>query len=172
MSPSPISPLGMSALAAAQQNALSSVNHEIADLNAQAQDNFKTAWNNWLLNWNAGRVADKSTAPKPPAGYVLAFFNDPTTGPGAPAPGPYGDMVIQWPYPALGTNPVVPQPPIPDVPAPQVSQNATGNGSVQNVAAGDTLPVGSIVKSADGSSWEKMATPTPWGVAFYYQKVN
>jgi hypothetical protein len=153
----------------AQMNTLAAVTQEVADLNAGAKANYLTAFQNWLLNWTAGRVSDKSTAPKPPAGYVVGYFNDPTTGPGSL--GPYGDMVVQWAYPAFGTDPVCLQPAIPDVPPPQVHPVLTGNDRAQNMPANDTLPVGTIIPAPDGTQWQKMATPTPWGIAYYYAKV-
>jgi hypothetical protein len=157
-------------LPAVQAATLAAVTQQVANLNAAAISNFQTAWQNWLLNWTAGRVTDKTTAPKPPFGYVVGYFNDPTTGPGSL--GPYGDTVIQWAYPALGNTPVCVMPLIPDVPPPQVHPVVNGNGSVMNVPAGDVMPVGSILPAPDGSKWEKMASPTPFGMAYYYAKVN
>lgn len=157
-------------LQAAQANTLTAVTAQVANLNNNLQSNYMTAFNNWLLNWNAGRVTDKSTAPKPPIRYVVSYFDDPTTGPGSL--GPYGDMVVQWAYPAVGFQPVCAQPPIPDIPPAQVNPVVTGNGTIQNVPAGDTMPVGSIIPAADGTKWEKMASPTPFGTAYYYVKVS
>ena len=160
----------MTTLTAAQANTLAAVTVQIADLNNNLKSNYLTAFNNWLLNWTAGRVTDKSSAPAPPNGYVVGYFDDPTTGPGSL--GPYGDMVVQWAYPALGATPVCAQPSIPDVPPPQVHPVVTGNGNIQNVPVGDTMPVGSIIPAPDGSRWEKMASPTPFGMASYYAKVS
>lgn len=157
-------------LKAAQANTLNAVTGQVSDLNANTKANFLTGFSNWLINWQAGRVTDKASAPQPPLGWVVGYFNDPTTGPGGL--GPYGDLVVQWAYPARATDPVCPMPAIPDVPAAQVQPVFTGNGQIQNVAAGDTVPVGSIIPAPDGSKWEKMASPTPFGMAYYYVKVS
>jgi hypothetical protein len=154
----------------AQANTLAAVTAQVANLNSGALSNFQTAWQNWLLNWTAGRVTDKTTAPQPPFGYVVGYFNDPTTGPGSL--GPYGDTVIQWAYPALGNTPVCVMPIIPDVPPPQVKSVTHGNGSVMDVPPGDVMPLGSLVTAPDGSKWEKMASPTPFGMAYYYAKIS
>jgi hypothetical protein len=156
-------------LRAAQANTLAAVTSQIADLNNNLTSNYLTAFNNWLLSWTAARISDKSTAPKPPNGYVLGYFDDPTTGPGSL--GPYGDMVVQWAYPAWASSPVCAQPAIPDVPPPQVHPVFSGNDRLQNVPTGDQMPVGSIILGPDSSRWEKMASPTPFGMAYYYAKV-
>jgi len=171
MSDSNVSAYSQTTLAAAQANTLAAVTAQIADLNNQLKGNYLTAFNNWSLNWTAGRIIDKSTAPKPPNAYQVGYFNDPTTGPGTL--GPYGDAIVQWAYPAIGTTPVCPQPAIPDMPPPQVHPVVTGNDHLQNVPPGDTMPVGwKFTNTADGSVWEKMATPTPFGTAYYYAKVS
>jgi hypothetical protein len=167
---STLSDYAATTIQAAQANTLAAVTAQVANLNSGAISNFQTAFSNWLLNWTAGRVTDKTTAPQPPFGYVVGYFNDPTTGPGSL--GPYGDTVIQWAYPALGNTPVCVMPIIPDVPPPQVHPVTTGNDRVMNVPAGDVMPVGSILPAPDGSKWEKMASPTPFGMAYYYAKLS
>src|ERR1700688_3544377 len=100
-----LSDYAQTTLFTAQQNTLASVRDvQVPNLNANLLGIFQTAFANWLANWNAGRVSDKSTAPTPPNAYTVGYFNDPTTGPGSM--GPYGDTVVQWAYPALGTTPV------------------------------------------------------------------
>lgn len=155
----------------AQASALVAVTAQVAELNSQLIGTYQTAFSNWLLNWTAGRISDKTTAPVPPAGYVVGYFDDPTSGPSSNL-GPYGTMVIQWPYPALGTSPVCAQPAIPAIPPPFVQQATTGNATVQNVPVGDLMPVGSVIVAPDGSKWEKMASVTPFGMAYYYAKVG
>ncbi len=99
----------------------------------------------------------------------MGYFNDPTSGPGTL--GPYGDTVVVWAYPAVGNTPVCPQPAIPDQPGPQVHPVLTGSNTKMNVPAGDTMPIGSILPAPDGSNWQKMSSPTPWGTAVYYERV-
>ena len=156
-------------LKAAQANTLAAVTLQIVDLNNNLKSNYLTAFNNWLLSWTAGRISDKSTAPAPPLSYVVGYFTDPTTGKGAV--GPYGETPVQWAYPAQGSDPVCAVPAIPDVSPPQVHPAWTGNNLLQNVPPGDTMPVGSIIPAPDGGKWEKMASPTPFGMAYYYAKV-
>src|SRR5258708_7165979 len=103
-------------LAAAQANTLSAITQQVTDLNNNLKNNYLTAFNNWLGNYTAGRINGQSTAPQPPNGYVVGYFDDPTTGPGVP---PYG-VTVKWAYPALGTSPVCAQPAIPDIPPPFV----------------------------------------------------
>ena len=156
-------------LKAAQATVLAAVTSQVADLNTNLKTIYLTAFNNWLLNWTAARITDKSTAPTPPLGFVVGRYVDPTSGKGSL--GPYGETPVEWSYPAQGSDPVCPMPAIPDVPPPQVHPVVTGNDRLQNVPAGDTMPVGSIIPAPDGSKWEKMASQTPFGVATYYAKV-
>jgi len=159
----------MTQLPAVQAATLAAVTAQVANLNYSLKSNYLTAFNNWLISWTAGRVTDRTTAPAPPLAFVVGYFTDPTTG--KEAIGPYGSLPVQWAYPAQGTEPVCAQPAIPDVPPPQVHPVVTGNANLQNVPAGDTMPVGSVIPAPDGSKWEKMASPTPFGVAYYYAKV-
>src|SRR5450432_2372985 len=66
-----------------QATVLRSVTSQIVNLNSNLQGNYLTAFNNWLLNYTAGRISDPATAPQPPNGYVVGYFVDPTTGKGA-----------------------------------------------------------------------------------------
>jgi hypothetical protein len=164
-------------LAAAQANALAAIQLQVANLNNNLKSNYLTAFNNWLINWNAGRVSDKTTAPLPPNGYIIGFFNDPTTGPGSL--GPYGDEVIQWPYPQVGTAAVTDQPPIPAIPPAQGSLGpnhihvgvSLGSGW-WSTGADDTFPPGKTtppVTSDDGTTgtFEKFGAPV--GSGWYFK---
>lgn len=163
-------------LQAAQQNTLSNITSQVANLNVNLKGAFLTTWNNWLGNWNAGRITDKSTAPKPPLAYVVGFFDDPSTGPGGP--GPYGDQIVQWAYPAIGTDPVMPMPAIP----PQVSYTKPDPSlppvaelGVKTDAAApsiDGFEVGHVsTRASDLSMWQKFDAVTPFGETFYWQCV-
>ncbi len=157
-------------LAQAQSNVLAATRSQIASLNDALTSNYLQAFNGWLTSWNAGRVTDKSSAPLPPKGYFVGTFNDPTTGPGSL--GPYGDTVVQWTYPAVGNTPICAQPAIPDMPAAQSQPVMTASATKMNVPPGDTMPIGFIDVAPDGSKWQKVSSPTPFGVAVYYEKVS
>jgi hypothetical protein len=157
-------------LKGAQANAVAAVTSQIVDLNNNLKSNYLTAFNNRLNNWTAARIADRSTAPKPRNGYVLGYFDDPTTGPGSL--GPYGDMVVQWAYPAAGTQPVCEMPPIPEIPKPFVPPVLPEPANIRNVPVGDTMPVGYQLLAPDGGKWQKQASPTPFGMAYYYAKLG
>lgn len=160
-------------LQVAQANALQSVTVQVANINMVLKGNYLTAFNNWLINWQSGRITDRSTAPAPPNGYVVSYFDDPTTGPGSL--GPYGDMVVQWPYPAIGNTPIVPMPAIPAAviytpPDPnRKPQGVIGTKTDALPPAVDGFPVGHQATSADGSIWEKFEGDLPFGVTYYWQ---
>lgn len=156
-----------STLPTAQANTSAAVTVEINDLNNNLKSIYLTSFNNWLLSWLDGRNTDITTAPQPPNGYVLGTFIDPTTGAGIP---PYGVPVI-WAYPQVGTVPVTPMPAIPAMPPPMPPPTAfSGSGTVMNLPHGDMTPVGNLLTLTDGSKWVKVATPTPFGMEYYYQR--
>src|SRR5438445_12460220 len=101
-------------LEAAQANTLNSVQLQVSHLNDGLKSNYLTAFGNWAQSVLAGR-SDNHNPPKPPMAFVVGYFNDPTTGPGSI--GPYTKEFVQWAYPAVGTDPVCPTPPIPSIPA-------------------------------------------------------
>ena len=156
-------------LKAAQANTLASITLQVVDLNNTLTSNYLTAFNNWLENYTAGRISDKATAPQPPNGYVVGYFVDPTSGKGAT--GPYGEMPVEWAYPAMGTMPVCAVPPIPDIPQPFVPPVLPEPENIRNVPPGDSIPVGRTIDAPDGTKWQKHASPTPFGMAYYYAKV-
>jgi hypothetical protein len=43
--------------------------------------------------------------------------------------------------------------------------------NVRNVPVGDTMPVGYRLTAADGSVWQKQASPTPFGIEYYYARI-
>src|SRR5215468_10056131 len=90
-------------LEAAQANTLAAVQIQVSNLNDQLKSNYLTAFGNWAQSVLAGR-GDNTNPPQPPKGFVVAYFNDPTTGPGSN--GPYAGRVIQWAYPATGNDAV------------------------------------------------------------------
>ena len=165
-----VSDFTATSLAAVQANTLAAVHLQVSALNEKLTSIYQTAFSNWLISWNAARISDKATAPEPPLGYVVGYFSDPTSGPGSL--GPYGDTVVQWAYPAIGSTPVCAKPAIPEQVEPQIHPVVTGNDRVMNVPPADMMPVGSILPAPDGSKWQKMASITPWGTAVYYARIG
>ena len=155
-------------LDAALANTLAAVQRQVQDWNEVLKSNYLTAFDNWSQSVLAGRT-DNSNPPKPPNAYVVGQFTDPTTGPGSL--GPYGDMPIQWAYPAQGTQPVCPMPPVPPSLKPYTPPVLPEPDNVRNVPVGDNMPVGYRLKNADGSVWQKQASPTPFGVEYYYARL-
>ena len=163
-----ITNLSMTMLEVAQANTLAAVKDQVGRLNDVLKSNYLTAFGNWSQSVMAGR-SDNSNPPKPPMGYVLGFFDDPTTGPGNPQ-SPYGDKVVQWAYPAAGTDPVCPLPPIPSIPPPPAA--LPERDDIRNVQLGDTLPVGfKVTDTTNGHVYQKQASPTPFGIAYFYARV-
>ena len=153
---------------AAQANALAAAQVQVAHLNDSLRTDYLTTFNNWATSVLAGR-SDNNNPPKPPMAFAVGFANDPTTGPGTV--GAYSAKVIQWPYPAVGKDPVCPMPPIPSVPTPPPPMPERDD--IKNVPLGDTLPVGfKMTDPVTGHVYQKQASPTPFGVAYYYLRVS
>jgi len=86
----------------------------------------------------------------------VGYFNDPTTGPGSA--GVYAGKVVQWAYPATGTDPVCPMPVIPSIPAPPPP--LPERDDIKIVPLGDTLPVGfKMTDPANGRIYQKPCQP-------------
>ena len=156
----------LTTLEAAQANTLAAVQLQVANLNDGLKSNYLTAFGNWSQSVLAGR-SDNSNPPQAPKAFVVGYFNDPTTGPGSI--GPYGNRVVQWAYPATGTDPVCAMPAIPSIPKPPAP--LPERDDIRNVPLGDTLPVGFKMTVADGGVWQKQASPTPFGIAYFYARV-
>jgi len=159
MSAASITPTPSTTLQAAQANVLASVTAECTLLNANLKTIYLDTFDNWAQNVQNGAIPN-TNPPQPPSGYIVGYYDDPTAS------------GVQWPFPSQTGPAVCAQPPVPAPPPPTPSQPIfQGNGSVMNVPPGDTLPVGSIVTDAQGQQWQKTASPTPFGVAYYYAKV-
>ena len=154
-------------LETAQANTLAAVQTQVANLNDNLKSNYLTAFNNWSISVLAGR-SDNTNPPQPPKAYVVGYFTDPTTGPGSN--GAYTKDPVQWAYPAVGSDPVCPMPPVPSVPKPPAP--LPEREDIRNVPLGDTLPVGFKMTAPDGSVWQKQASPTPFGIAYFYVRVS
>jgi hypothetical protein len=140
-------------LAAAQANALAGVTAEVGILNDSRKSNYLTAFNNWATSVLAGRISN-ANPPVPPKAFLVATGAD------------------GWAYPAEGPDPICPMPTVPpdySQPTPTVMMEPV---NVRNVPAGDTMPVGYIATAPDGTRWQKQASPTPFGVAYFYARVS
>ena len=147
----------------AQQNVLSGVQQQIANLNQAALQDYSVVWQNFVQQVEAGQNPG-TNPPQPPLTYVVGYFTDPT------------NSTILWAYPTLGTTPLTSQPPVPQAP-----QNAvklppyTGEpivGSKINVPVGDTTPIGTTITDSGGGVWEKFASNTPFGTAQWYERIS
>lgn len=122
---------GATSLAAAQANQLASSTVMVAQLNDNLKTIYLTAFNNWCISVNAGRIPN-TNPPKPPKAYVVS------------SPDANG---FQWPVP--GTDPVCAIPPVPvdhytvvpKTPNTIVIGQSIG-GAWFSVGDGDTFPAG------------------------------
>jgi hypothetical protein len=159
----------LTTLEAAQANTLAAVQVQVAHLNDVLKTNYLTQFNDWANQVLASR-SDNTNPPQPPKVYVVGYFNDPTTGGGGSTPGPYANKVVQWAYPMQGTDPVCPMPAVPSIPAPQPP--LPERDDIKNVPHGDTLPVGfKMTDPGTGHVYQKQASPTPFGIAYFYARV-
>ena len=148
-------------LDAAMANVETGAHQQVAALNAALQADYLVDFNNWAQRVIAGQSPEVNP-PQPPDSYLVGHFTD-STNPNA-----------IWAYPVIGTLPVCVMPPLPVMPAvaaPASGAAASQIGSKQNVPAGDTMPVGYKATAPDGSVWQKMASLTPFGTAYYYERV-
>ena len=92
-----------------------------------------------------------------------------------PKPFPGYDVVTSeegFAYPALGNKPVCEMPEIPADYSKPFVQALPEPDHIRNVPKGDTTPVGFIITSEDGAQWQKKRSVTPFGVAYFYERVN
>jgi hypothetical protein len=155
-------------LEAAQANTLAAVQSQVVHLNDGLKANYLTSFNNWAQSILAGRP--NGEPPKPPLAFVVGYFNDPTTGGGSSTPGPYANRTVQWAYPAVGGDLVCEMPPVPSIPKPPAP--LPERDDIKNVPLGDTLPVGfKMTDPGTGHVFQKQASPTPFGIAYFYARV-
>lgn len=145
-------------LEAAMANTLAAVKIQVDQFNEQAKGNYLTAFDNWSISVVAGRI-DNTNPPQPPNGFVVGLFTDPTNN------------RALWAYPAAGTAPVMPMPPIPPASKPYTPPVLPEPDFIRNVPVGDTMPVGFILTAANGARWQKQSSHTPFGTAYFYAKV-
>jgi hypothetical protein len=138
-------------LAAAQANVLASTTAQVALLNNNLKTIYLSAFNDWTINLLAGRPA--GDPPKPPKAYRVVTGAD------------------GFAYPQLGDALVCDMPPVPEAPPPYVAPVLPEPENIRSVPVGDKLPVGFVMVDAGGIRWQKQASPTPFGVAYFYAKV-
>jgi len=163
MSTTPAVPLNADAtsLGAAQANQLASSTIMVAQLNNNLKSIYLTAFNNWAISVNAGRIPN-TNPPQPPAAYVVS------------KPDANG---YQWPVP--GTEPVCEIPPIPvdhftvTPKAPNtIDIGQSIGGSWFSVGPSDTFPSGQTTPPIADSTgtlhtYEKYGAPV--GPGWYLQ---
>lgn len=142
----------LTSLGAAQANTLAAVKVQVGNLNDNLRSIYLTAFSNWSQSVVAGR-AENSNPPIPPKGYTIMTS-------------PEG-----WAYPGQGNDLVCDMPPIPEVPKPYTPPVLPEPVNIRNVPVGDIMPAGYLLTAPDGTRWQKHATPTPFGVAYYYARV-
>jgi hypothetical protein len=149
-------------LQAAMANVAAGALSQVAQLNAALQADYLVTFNNWAERVIVGQAPDINP-PQPPNAYTVGYFTDST------------NSLAQWAYPVVGTGPVCAMPALPVLPhSAPVNQPSTAEpqvGSKQNVPVGDTMPVGVKITDPTGGVWQKMASATPFGTAYYYERV-
>lgn len=153
-------------LVAAQANQLASSNIMVSQLNGNLKTIYLTAFNNWKISVEAGRIPN-TNPPKPPKGYVVS------------APDAHG---FQWPV--IGNDPVCDMPSIPEdhsLSQAEIRASLTPNtidvgknigGKWFSVGAKDTFAPGATtppIPDAAGAlhTYEKYAAPV--GAGWYLQ---
>lgn len=142
----------MTTLAAAQENTRAGVAQQVAIMNNNLRIGYLNGFNNWTISLLAGR-GDGSAPPAPPKAYVMEMGED------------------GWAYPARGSEPVCSMPPVPEAPKSYTPPSMPEPEDVRSVGPEDPVPAGFIVTAADGAHWQKHASPTPFGMAYYYLKL-
>ena len=143
-------------LAAALDNTLRSSTAQVAHLNDELKQRYLQTFNDWTISVLAGRI-DNMQPPQPPPAWKLSAPN--ADGFVFYEPGKDGDPVV------------TPLPPIPEDHSKPQSRTQPEPTTVMNVPQGDTMPVGFIAVAPDGTKWQKQASPTPFGVAYFYAKI-
>ncbi len=147
----PLAPLPSNPdIAAALANSESQAARVASSLNDNLTGIYLVGFQNWASQVIGGKIPN-TNPPQPPDGYLAVKATD------------------GWSYTIRGTAPVCAVPPIPQLPQPPAPPQDSSN--VRSVPLGDTLPVGFVITAPDGSRWQKQTSPTPFGTAYYYQKM-
>jgi len=148
-------------LNAAQANVLAGTQAQCAQLNSNLKSIYLTAFNNWKISVDAGRI-DNDNPPKPPQSYI-------------PVEAPVSDgLGAGWFFPEQSGPPVCDMPAIPPS---QVSPNPPLDGAVTNIGQRngstnfyscpntDTNPPGTVkqIPFPDGTVHKFYLIGTPFG---------
>ena len=140
-------------------NTEAAVRGQVALLNRQLVSGYQTAFDNWSISVIAGRGVGDGP-PRPPKGFIVGHFTDATN-----------DRAL-WAYPATGPDPVCAMPELPHVAPPYVAPVMPEPEHIRGVPAGDVMPVGYIAIDAAGFRWQKRSSATPFGVAYFYERLT
>jgi hypothetical protein len=153
-------------LAEAQANALLSSRVDTLNMNANLKAWYLNGFANWALSITTGKTQDNSNPPQPPLGYTVEIDD------------------AGWAHVVPGSDPVCAMPAVPKpsgiAPAapPQGHESTMGPpATVTNVPPGDLYPLGHILTGValgfePESIWQKGANPTPFGEAYFYQRIQ
>ena len=145
-------------LAAAQANVLATAMKNIGIMNDALLADYMLKFDNWEISVNAGKI-DNSNPPRPPASFTLGYAPDETG--------------VRWATWIQNGPPICDMPKLPeDRSKPAAPPNQQGSGDLMNVPPGDHFPVGFEVTAPDGQRWQKQASITPFGTAYYYARVG
>jgi|SRR5579872_1013416 len=122
-------------LAAAQANQLASSQIMVAQMNTNLKTIYLTAFNNWKISVDAGRIPN-TDPPQPPKGYVVS------------SPDANG---FQWPVP--GNDPVCDVPPIPE-------DHSLTQQQIQAALTPNTIDIGKNI----GGKWFSVGPKDTFGV--------
>jgi hypothetical protein len=167
MSLNPLVQADATSLESAQANVLASSIAQCALLNNNLKSIYLTAFNNWKISVDAGRIDNKSY-PKPPKSFVVVK-----------------DQVSGFSFPEQVGPAVCEVPPIPEdrftprgpSEAELAQREYLKNVRPMNTAQGETPdapPIGTIVTDpADNTRWEKkLAGVTPFGRAVAWFRIG
>lgn len=146
--------LWQTTLEAAKAFQLSTTEQDVKRMNAALKVTYDSLFDSWVTVVLAGKI-DNTKPPAVPVGYEGRMDG---TG---------------FTYPERGTQPVcaartdIPE----DHSKPQVLVLPEPD-HVRNVPKGDTMPVGYVAVDSEGHRWQKQASVTPFGVAYFYLRVG
>ncbi len=148
----------MTTLEAAMANTENAVQLQVDLFNAQLIADYKSKFSNWSISVAAGREA--GPMPEVPYGFMVGHFTDST------------NSNAKWAFPQRGAEAVMTALTPPPIPKPYVPPVLPEPENLRNVPLGDTMPVGYTMTAPDGSKWQKQSSHTPFGIAYFYLKIN
>lgn len=137
-------------------NTEAAVQIQVDLFNAQLVADYHRKFSDWSISVLAGRPG--GPMPEVPYGYRIGHFTDST------------NSNAKWAFPQRGPDRVSAALTPPPVPKPYVPPVMPEPENIRNVPLGDTMPVGFKI-TADGVTWQKQSSHTPFGIAYFYQKL-